>query len=926
MWGAGNPHRRSLPFSPTRSLSSPSSSSSASMNRTTTVSSDQSASSQRSQLLDDAEIVPAPLQHGERGKGGKDLPAALQPSLGDLSSFAGPSSAASTSSDTSRSRSPSPVTRTFRRPSSPRQSPFKPRRASFDLPSHSSSRQFSFRQFFSPSTPLSSTNSTYAAVDHWLDPIPSSSSLKSASPSTSPAVVHPPRSPARTVSFAPILDKSNTKRPASAGSGAVLSPSADCYEQVSRVHTSSGQAAPSPHGPLPLSSPLGSSPPTFTPLVRSRSHSSTPPPTSLSSPPSHPTSSSHSSFAHRPPSAQAPSSLDGLIMSSLSSSVSSVSSTSLPASSLSPSKPRSRFLQSSTASKLVKRANRQSRFMTLGSSSALSAEGLSGGKGGGIGAGLAPPLEEEVGEGVGGGASLKSGSTSRHEKEKEGEEAGFYEEYHPTGGLSMEVQPYARDLPYFVSYSHASQNWDALRTSSLFLGSVHGSTAYPIELLSSDGSKTRPLVEPPKKVLDVASGAAPHFVLKMARSWQETEFVALDAAPSSITSPDLLPPDLASRIQTVQHDFREKFPFEDGEFDYVRLAFPGLALSEQEWASVIEESMRVLKSGCLFEVVEQDYSVWRKRSTGDDPDQSTTSFGQPHQFAGLDKIYGEILDDRFINPSPLTVIPSDLAMNGTNLRSTGRIAFPIPSHPPSYDASVATPLPETSNDPVFDTFNPQLEKYAAGSSSTSTLLKINEVRVTLAAYADLWASSSYGIAHAAVLGRHRKKSRERSTSHRSRTSSFGGSTTLSSSDSLSDAAFQKDVRDVEDLVHTWTDDLRQRAGVAELLSSRMGWVPAFDRQALSAYESQLPEYDAKLAELNAQRHIQEDVFGEVEPEVEQNIQRVKFQRREAEVELETVKTRLYGPEGRRDGQRAGKEEEEETLGKFELAAFVVNNF
>lgn len=62
----------------------------------------------------------------------------------------------------------------------------------------------------------------------------------------------------------------------------------------------------------------------------------------------------------------------------------------------------------------------------------------------------------------------------------------------------------------------------------------------------------------------------------------------------------LLPSSFTDRFHPIQHDFKETLPFNDDEFDYVRLSFLNLALAEEEWERVIEEGMRVLKKGCAL--------------------------------------------------------------------------------------------------------------------------------------------------------------------------------------------------------------------------------------------------------------------------------------------------------------------------------------
>ncbi|GAA5969762.1 hypothetical protein JCM11641_008034 [Rhodosporidiobolus odoratus] len=560
----------------------------------------------------------------------------------------------------------------------------------------------------------------------------------------------------------------------------------------------------------------------------------------------------------------------------------------------SPSRQRIRstnLLHNST--KLVRRANpnRQSRFGLHG----LGMESMEGQ------AGL---LEE----GLESKESLRDGeSLQKHEEETE---TSFYEEIFPKGGF--EVQPYARDLPYVVSYAHSSSNWDSLRTSSLFLGSLHGSTAYPV---ATENPQT-----PPQRVLDIGCGPCPHWILKMGNAWKNTAFVGLDAAPTAVTT-GILPPDLESRLSLVQHDFRQSLPFVDGEFDFVRIGFVNLAFGEPDWATLIEEAMRVLKAGGLLEVLEQDFGVWRKRASDVTMPMTTRSSMDPlNRLDQIDGVFDDILNDRFINPSVLTVIPASLAMNGTGLRSTGRITFPISANPPSYDASCIPPsLPEVANDPDMASFTMPLEKYSVGSTAGEQLLKLNETRVVLAAYADCWAGSSYGVAHAAVSAR----SRKRSTSRRSRTSS--GPEDLLSQASTTSPAFLKEVQDVEDAVQAWSDDLRQRSGISQLLASRFGWEPKMDKQMLACLDETILLQESKLGELSAKKDIQETILAESDLELDARLAQLEFAQREAVGERKAVRERLFGPRRRWGNGGEGEEEgegegEEDRLGVMDMQA------
>ena len=71
------------------------------------------------------------------------------------------------------------------------------------------------------------------------------------------------------------------------------------------------------------------------------------------------------------------------------------------------------------------------------------------------------------GGGIGGGndfvteslprLSMNRSTTTVSEVEDNNREADYYKVHHPTSGL--ETQPYARELPYFLSYAKSSLDW-----------------------------------------------------------------------------------------------------------------------------------------------------------------------------------------------------------------------------------------------------------------------------------------------------------------------------------------------------------------------------------------------------------------------------------------------------------------------------------
>ncbi|BGP23566.1 cell wall surface anchor family protein [Rhodotorula toruloides] len=445
------------------------------------------------------------------------------------------------------------------------------------------------------------------------------------------------------------------------------------------------------------------------------------------------------------------------------------------------------------------------------------------------------------------------------------EAESWFDERDPVGGLGR--QPYRRDGPYFVSYAHESLDWDALVTSTLYHSRLEGSPAF-----ASISSTPHPV---PKRVLDIGCGTTPFWILEMAskEGWEKTEFVGLDIAPSSVTID--LPADVASRISFIQTSFSNSLPFR-AEFDYVRVTHVGLALQG------------------LLEVVEQDHSTWLPQ-----PNPSTPSFSRPSSTL-MDDIFTQAFRANFINPRPLSVLPANFAMSGTSFSSTGRITLPLSPSSASHSTSNVARL---TADGVQA---PLLSKYVPGRASR-TILREQDTRIFLHAYANRWASSSYGLADAALA----EKQKEALSSTLRRAPS-GDTQSVESSHHVT-RQHDSERLELQGRVHDWAADLRDRADLASLLTSRLNWQPTFDHALLSALETNLPIYEKQLEVLERKKEMAMDVFGEVEAEEESRIAQVKSARREVEAEIAAVQRRLGL--GRHTGV-------EDVLGALEMEVFV----
>ncbi|GAA5869550.1 hypothetical protein JCM16303_000507 [Sporobolomyces ruberrimus] len=466
--------------------------------------------------------------------------------------------------------------------------------------------------------------------------------------------------------------------------------------------------------------------------------------------------------------------------------------------------------------------------------------------------------------------SLNNSTTTPDENERDhDQEDGWYKTHYPTSGL--EAQPYSKTLPYFLSYANSALDRDAGLTSAL-----EGCVAFSEANARSDSEGKPVLPTPPRKVLDVGCGAG-HWILSqaVAKGWEETHFVGLDAEPSRFCD-DILPDPIRGRISHVQHDFLlDRLPFDDNSFDFVRIARLNFAVPETKWSELLDECIRVLVPGSYIEIAEVDFNIY----SGD---------------GRVQKIFDSILDHQFINSRPLTVVPSTLTLVARDLRSTGRIATRLPSKRLPSDH---TPL-ETES--FLTTELRPLGKFAAGSEpilvTPSTTFTS---QLALHGYAQWLASSSWGIANAALAAREAT-----------------GRPPSNELDHERSMRREKELGELEDTIETWADDLRERAGLAHAVTARFGWEPTFDKKLAQQLTDNLPILQERLSAYGRERTKRDSLFGgQQDPEVEFRYQQVDLARRECEHELKAVNRRL----GR--GEQVGGEEVED-LGSMDLEIFV----
>ncbi|KAM0788180.1 hypothetical protein ACM66B_001340 [Microbotryomycetes sp. NB124-2] len=459
----------------------------------------------------------------------------------------------------------------------------------------------------------------------------------------------------------------------------------------------------------------------------------------------------------------------------------------------------------------------------------------------------------------------------------------------------MTSQKYLGGHQHWQSFSHGSLNWDALLTSSTFIEPGSGTLAFARLAQNDDVVK-------PKRVLDIGCGTTSQWATTMASQpeWEQTLFIGLDIAPDGMAT-DHLPPDVSARLSYMQHDILQPLPFEDDQFDFVRISLVGLSLPEQHWLPLLDEAVRVLMPGCPIEVTEADFVVARERPAATDNDAQ----------AVVDECFDTVLENRFINPRTIGIVPSHLAIAATRLRTSGKMTLAFPTRAPA--ASGQQAVQSRSADPHATVLQTQLKPthsplhaYSAGvvsshqqdwSSSNSHLLATlypSMSRVLLQAYADKFDSCSGLLARELATKRLQRQAR----SHPSTPLVNGTSSSTRVGHTSTAIAIRRDLLEfeIQESLKEWTTELRSRAGLGLLLEREFGWVCEMDRQVEKTLEKVVPVYENALREMKEERSMGSrggEEF-ELDPEWEARKSQINVSKREAESELKAVRMRRRG--------------------------------
>ncbi|KAF7311076.1 UBIQUITIN-CONJUGAT-2 domain-containing protein [Mycena chlorophos] len=325
--------------------------------------------------------------------------------------------------------------------------------------------------------------------------------------------------------------------------------------------------------------------------------------------------------------------------------------------------------------------------------------------------------------------------------------------------------------PYPLAYSKTVFELEAL---DLRFSSFTNSGAVSFVDYASEQWKSQSDSPTPERSLDLGCGTGV-WVVEAAKHWPQCEFVGFDLMDVQIPLRSL-PSEYASiaeRVTWVHGNFlTNKLPFDDDEFDHVRISNISPGVPENKWGTLFEEVNRIMRPGGVVEVIEDDliFPLLPKWFTGPlraRPRRSTsvhfpdgthrglypftdTPSDATHDHALLESLYKSVFESRFINLRPTAILPSYFTTYFRHVNQTPVASFFMPPIPP------LQPLPPqiiTSYviDPNSDTLD----------SRTSTVFASpSEVRQPSLSFS---SSSTTDSSHASSIFTGRRKSSSVST-------------------------------------------------------------------------------------------------------------------------------------------------------------------
>ncbi|PWN51248.1 hypothetical protein IE53DRAFT_368224 [Violaceomyces palustris] len=237
------------------------------------------------------------------------------------------------------------------------------------------------------------------------------------------------------------------------------------------------------------------------------------------------------------------------------------------------------------------------------------------------------------------------------------------------------------EVPYWLGYDRESLEAESYAHITGLL-SLHSHTLIKF-----------PEDRKPARVLDLGCGTGA-WCLDLAREWPDTEFIGLDVCPIQSDLSVLGEPELARRISWVVANFLRRLPFPDDSFDYVHIRFVQFGVPEDRWPDLVSEAERVLAPGGVLEILEGNYIFYGRPHLVDESELGSRDQTQHHtvkiknakrssagsdgpNYDPIEIVVERMLHRRFINPTPLSIIPSTLLTGGLT-----NVALGNPRHIP----------------------------------------------------------------------------------------------------------------------------------------------------------------------------------------------------------------------------------------------------
>lgn len=217
----------------------------------------------------------------------------------------------------------------------------------------------------------------------------------------------------------------------------------------------------------------------------------------------------------------------------------------------------------------------------------------------------------------------------------------------------------------------------------------------------------------PTRCLDLGTTLG-DWVIDSAHHLPQCTFVGFDIVDIQIPL-KYIEPSIARRIEWRHGDFLQfPLPFEDEEFDYVHVESIAHGVRECDWDGLFQELHRIMKPGGRIELVQGDARFpvlphWFTaplhthflKFADEREDTSALEFllsdenrAQSHAYVSLEKLFFMVLQRRWINPNPTSILPLYFNATFRQVVSPPVLHFPMPPLAP------LPPFPKWALNPI----------------------------------------------------------------------------------------------------------------------------------------------------------------------------------------------------------------------------------